>query len=76
MKYDKQPIVYLFSLTYTYFSSIYNNRYIIIWLGSFFNGMGYTAFYTLGFPYVDDNVSDVMNINMINIFNYFYNIIQ
>lgn len=30
--------------------------YIIIWMASFLNGVGYTAFYTLGFPYVDDNV--------------------
>lgn len=30
--------------------------YILIWLASFLNGIGYTAFYTLGFPYVDDNV--------------------
>jgi len=31
--------------------------YIIIWMASFLNGIGYTAFYTLGYPYVDDNVS-------------------
>jgi hypothetical protein len=30
--------------------------YVIIWMASFLNGVGYTAFYTLGFPYVDDNV--------------------
>ena len=30
--------------------------FIIIWMASFLNGVGYTAFYTLGFPYVDDNV--------------------
>lgn len=31
--------------------------YVIIWLASFLNGIGFTAFYTLGYPYVDDNVS-------------------
>lgn len=31
--------------------------YCLIWIASFLNGVGYTAFYTLGFPYVDDNVS-------------------
>lgn len=30
--------------------------YVMIWMASFLNGVGYTAFYTLGFPYVDDNV--------------------
>lgn len=30
--------------------------YVLIWMASFLNGVGYTAFYTLGFPYVDDNV--------------------
>ena len=30
--------------------------FFIIWLASFLNGVGYTAFYTLGFPYVDDNI--------------------
>lgn len=31
--------------------------FVIIWMASFLNGVGYTAFYTLGYPYVDDNVS-------------------
>lgn len=30
--------------------------FIMIWTASFLNGIGYTAFYTLGYPYVDDNV--------------------
>lgn len=30
--------------------------YVMIWMASFLNGVGYTAFYTLGYPYVDDNV--------------------
>lgn len=29
---------------------------VILWLASFANGMGYTAFYTIGLPYIDDNV--------------------
>ncbi|XP_054158014.1 solute carrier organic anion transporter family member 74D-like [Oppia nitens] len=29
---------------------------IILWLSSFANGLGYTAFYTIGLPYIDDNV--------------------
>lgn len=29
---------------------------VILWLASFVNGMGYTAFYTIGLPYIDDNV--------------------
>ncbi|XP_054158013.1 solute carrier organic anion transporter family member 74D-like [Oppia nitens] len=29
---------------------------IILWLASFANGLGYTAFYTIGLPYIDDNV--------------------
>lgn len=29
---------------------------VILWLSSFFNGLGYTAFYTIGLPYVDDNI--------------------
>ncbi|RWS29688.1 solute carrier organic anion transporter family member 5A1-like protein [Leptotrombidium deliense] len=31
--------------------------YITIWIASFLNGVGYTAFYTLSLPFVDDNVS-------------------
>lgn len=27
-----------------------------LWFASFANGMGYTAFYTIGLPYIDDNV--------------------
>lgn len=30
---------------------------IILWLGSFANGLGYTAFYTVGLPYIDDNIA-------------------
>ena len=30
--------------------------YITIWMASFLNGVGYTAFFTVAFPYVDDNV--------------------
>jgi MFS family permease len=29
---------------------------VILWFGSFINGLGYTAFYTVGLPYLDDNV--------------------
>ena len=29
---------------------------IVLWLSSFFNGLGYTAFYTIGLTYVDDNI--------------------
>lgn len=29
---------------------------IILWFSSFANGLGYTAFYTIGLPYVDDNI--------------------
>ena len=28
----------------------------LLWFSSFANGMGYTAFYTIGLPYIDDNV--------------------
>ena len=28
----------------------------ILWFASFANGAGYTAFYTIGLPYIDDNV--------------------
>ena len=28
----------------------------LLWFASFANGMGYTAFYTIGLPYIDDNV--------------------
>lgn len=31
--------------------------YIIIFMASFLNGIGNTVFYTLGIPYIDDNVS-------------------
>jgi MFS family permease len=30
---------------------------IILWIASFVNGLGYTAFYTVGLPYIDDNTS-------------------
>ncbi|CAG2106428.1 unnamed protein product, partial [Medioppia subpectinata] len=29
---------------------------VILWLASFANGIGYTAFYTIGLPYIDDNI--------------------
>ena len=29
---------------------------VIIWIGSCINGLGYAAFYTVGLPYIDDNV--------------------
>ena len=29
---------------------------VIIWIGSCLNGLGYAAFYTVGLPYIDDNV--------------------
>lgn len=29
---------------------------VILWFSMFLNGLGYTAFYTIGLPYVDDNV--------------------
>lgn len=29
----------------------------IFWLSSFANGIGYTAFHTIGLPYLDDNIS-------------------
>lgn len=29
---------------------------VILWIASFINGLGYTAFYTIGLPYLDDNV--------------------
>ncbi|KAI1305992.1 Solute carrier organic anion transporter family member 3A1 [Halotydeus destructor] len=29
----------------------------ILWIGSFINGVGYTSFYAVGWPYLDDNVS-------------------
>ena len=29
---------------------------VVLWFASFFNGLGYTAFYTIGLPYVDDNI--------------------
>lgn len=38
-------------------SSTVWTAFMIIWVASFLNGVGYTAFSTLGFPYVDDNVS-------------------
>ncbi|KAI1297651.1 Solute carrier organic anion transporter family member 1A1 [Halotydeus destructor] len=31
--------------------------YFIIWMASFLNGIGYTVFYVLGLPYIDDNVN-------------------
>ncbi|RWS15958.1 Solute carrier organic anion transporter family member 5A1-like protein [Dinothrombium tinctorium] len=31
--------------------------FALIWFASFLNGVGYTAFYTLSFPFIDDNVS-------------------
>ena len=37
------------------FSTIYL-AVIILWLSSFANGLGYTAFYTVGLPYIDDNI--------------------
>lgn len=29
---------------------------VIFWISSFLNGLGYTAFYTIGLPYIDDNI--------------------
>ena len=29
---------------------------VIIWIGSCLNGLGYAAFYSIGLPYIDDNV--------------------
>ncbi len=29
----------------------------ILWFANFMNGIGYTAFYTVGIPYIDDNTS-------------------
>lgn len=29
---------------------------VLLWLACFANGLGYTAFYTIGLPYVDDNI--------------------
>lgn len=29
---------------------------VILWVACFANGLGYTAFYTIGLPYVDDNI--------------------
>lgn len=31
--------------------------YISIWMASFINGIGYSSFFTLGYPFVDDNVN-------------------
>lgn len=30
---------------------------VLLWFASFVNGIGYTAFYTIGLPYLDDNTS-------------------
>ncbi|KAJ6223460.1 hypothetical protein RDWZM_002005 [Blomia tropicalis] len=30
---------------------------VILWMSSFANGFGYTAFYTIGLPYIDDNIA-------------------
>jgi len=46
---------------------------VILWFASFANGMGYTAFYTIGLPYIDDNVqkkNSPLYISM-NFFSYF-----
>ncbi|OTF76755.1 hypothetical protein BLA29_014285, partial [Euroglyphus maynei] len=29
---------------------------VILWIACLLNGIGYTAFYTIGLPYVDDNI--------------------
>ena len=29
----------------------------VLWLGSFTRGLGYTAYFTIGFPYLDDSVN-------------------
>ncbi|RWS11071.1 Solute carrier organic anion transporter family member 5A1-like protein [Dinothrombium tinctorium] len=30
--------------------------YILLWIASFVNGLGYTTFWTIGLPYIDNNV--------------------
>ncbi|XP_046913941.2 solute carrier organic anion transporter family member 74D [Dermatophagoides farinae] len=29
---------------------------VLLWFSCFFNGLGYTAFYTIGLPHIDDNI--------------------